>query len=57
MRYTLGPEERAVRYNVGFPPPPLQEASYAFWLPAVGQTWHWGFYTCNGFSQSVPPEI
>ncbi|KAI7842923.1 hypothetical protein COHA_003432 [Chlorella ohadii] len=27
--------------------------TYTFWLPAVGQPMHWGYYSCNGMSDDV----
>ena len=54
VRYTLGPVERPVKYSVGSPPSPLQDAGFTFYLPAVGQSWRWGAYSCNGYSQSAP---
>ncbi|PRW44508.1 plasma membrane [Chlorella sorokiniana] len=30
--------------------------TYTFWLPAVGQPMHWGYYSCNGMSDDVKPN-
>lgn len=30
-------------------PPVLLACRYQFHVPGVGQKWHWGFYSCNGF--------
>lgn len=30
--------------------------TYTFWLPAIDQPMHFGYYSCNGFSSNVKPN-
>ncbi|KAK9807451.1 hypothetical protein WJX73_008619, partial [Symbiochloris irregularis] len=53
LNFQLDTHERPIRYNIGYPAPPLEQMAFTFWLPAAGADWHWGFHSCNGFSQSI----
>jgi hypothetical protein len=50
LELTLGPVERPVRYAVRAAGG--ADASAAFWLPARGRAFHWGYTSCNGISGS-----
>lgn len=47
-------EESRVDYSVSTPwvQGPPTEKRFSFTLPGQTQCWHWGFHSCNGFSQS-----
>ena len=45
----LGPGQRPIKYSVSVPGG-IDAPAYTFWLPALGQPFHWGYYSCNGLS-------
>lgn len=53
LEFRLTPFQRSVQYQVeagGSSVP-----TYTFWLPAIDQPMHFGYYSCNGFSSNVKP--
>ncbi|PSC71461.1 DNA repair REV1 [Micractinium conductrix] len=52
LSFELAIFQRSVQYGVTLPGG-ASVPTYTFWLPAVGQPMHWGYYSCNGFSGDV----
>jgi len=40
-----------VNYMVGFVGAPAPHSTHQIHLPARQQSWHWMFYSCNGFHE------
>ncbi|KXZ56912.1 hypothetical protein GPECTOR_1g822 [Gonium pectorale] len=51
MTLQLGPVPTTIEYAVIFSTDHFftTPTRYRFQLPSAAQTWHWGFYSCNGF--------